>query len=63
MQDFCMAASSYEHALIETWIHIKQNRKTHKKDAKKNIDYAQFRVIQQISVTSKISHVNNTGCP
>ena len=30
-----MAASPYEHTLIETRIHIKQSRKTHKTDAKK----------------------------
>ena len=30
-----MAASPYEHTLIETRIHIKQSRKTHKTEAKK----------------------------
>ena len=48
MQDVCMAASPYKHALIETRIHIKQSRKTHKTDAKKmkkkNGVYVQFRV-------------------
>ena len=33
MQDICMTASPNEHTLIETRIHIKQNRKTHKTDA------------------------------
>ena len=45
MQDVCMAASPYEHTLIETRIHIKQSRKTHKTDAKKrNSVYVQVRV-------------------
>ena len=29
-----MAASPYEHTLIDTQIHIKQSRKTYKTDAK-----------------------------
>ena len=33
--DVCIAASPYEHTLIETQIHIMQSRKTHKADAKK----------------------------
>ena len=40
-----MAASPYEHTLIETQIHIKKSRKTHETDAKKkNSVYVQFRV-------------------
>ena len=39
-----MAASPYERTLIETRIHIKQSRKTHKTVAKKNSVYVQFRV-------------------
>ena len=40
-----MAASPSEHTLIETQIHIKQSRKTHKTDEKKkNSVYVQFRV-------------------
>ena len=35
MQDVRMAASPCEHSLIETRIHIKQNKKRHKTDAKK----------------------------
>ena len=53
-----MAASPYEHTLIETRIHIKQNRKTHKKDAKNSV-YAQFRVLHETSDTSGNSYVNN----
>ena len=54
MQDVSMAALPYAHTLIETRIYIKQKIKTHTKDAKKIIDYVQFRVLQQTSVTSDI---------
>ena len=46
MQNVCMAASPHENTLIDTRMHIKQNRKTHKTDAKneKIVLYVQFRV-------------------
>ena len=54
-----MAASPYAYTLIETRIEIKQNKKTHKKDAKKIRVYVELRVFQQGSVISHISHVYN----
>ena len=55
-----MAASPYAYTLIESRIEIKQNKKTHKKDAKKIRVNVKLRVFQQDSVTSDISHVYNT---
>ena len=55
-----MAASPYEHTMIETQIHIKQNRKTHKTDAKKkSFCTIQSSVLQETSDTSDNSYVNN----
>ena len=56
-----MAASPYEHTLIETRIHIKQNRKTHKTDAKKRcLCTIQSSLHQETSDTSDNSYANNT---
>ena len=61
-----MAASSYKHTLIKTRIHIKQSRKTHKTDAKKNekkewcLCTIQSKLLQETSDASENSYVNNT---
>ena len=59
-----MAASPYEHTLIETQIHIKQSRKTHKTDAKKRKEYClrtiQSKLLQETSDASDNSYVQ--GC-
>ena len=61
MQVVCMAVSPFEHTLIETRIHIKQNRKTHKTDAKKCLCAIHSSLLQETSDTSDNSYVNNTG--
>ena len=61
MQDICLGASPYEHTLIETQIHIKQSRETHKTASKKRIVFMYNSAIMQNYTTMQKKRIDS-GC-